>query len=140
MKRRHRMNVISQPSKFSSIWYNKISFFLFQVQQLREEESSLRQENLQLKEELLRLNNSTGGIRQPVTNKYSPAVQTPNNPMLYMVLSVALAVFGFILGKFILWAVYLCIDYTVASNLSNLLYIYYYYFQLLSDDMTYCQV
>ncbi|KAK9738102.1 MSP (Major sperm protein) domain [Popillia japonica] len=68
-----------------------------EVQQLREEESSLRQENLRLKEELLRLNTTSGGVRQPITNKYSPAVQNPNNPMLYVVLSVALAVFGFIL-------------------------------------------
>ncbi|KRT85829.1 MSP domain-containing protein [Oryctes borbonicus] len=73
-----------------------------EVQQLREEESSLRQENLRLKEELLRLNN-TAGVRQPITNKYSPAaVQNPNNPMFYLALSVALAVFGFILGKFLL--------------------------------------
>ncbi|GJQ79687.1 hypothetical protein Trydic_g5835 [Trypoxylus dichotomus] len=72
-----------------------------EVQQLREEESSLRQENLRLKEELLRLNNSAG-IRQPISNKYSPAVQNPNNPMFYVALSVALAVFGFILGKFLL--------------------------------------
>lgn len=98
------------------------------MQQLREEESSLRQENLRLKEELLKMKHSAG-IQPPTVNKYAPPeVQQQNISMMHVVFAIAIAVLGFALGKFILWAaVRQCTDYTVACNLSNLLYIYFYF-------------
>lgn len=73
-----------------------------EVQQLREEESSLRQENLRLKEEILRLKHSVSGV-QPQMSKYTPAQAQPQGiSVVYLAVGVALALFGIILGKFIL--------------------------------------
>lgn len=69
--------------------------------QLREEESSLRQENLRLKEELLRLKHAPGMTTQ-VANKYTPIAQPNNIFMMYVAVGIAFAIFGIILGKFIL--------------------------------------
>jgi len=72
------------------------------VQQLREEESSLRQENLRLKEEILRLKHSVSGI-QPQMSKYTPSTVQPQGiSVTYLVMGIGLAIFGIILGKFIL--------------------------------------
>lgn len=76
-----------------------------EVKQLREEESSLRQENLQLKEEILRLKHSMGtsaGLQTAVSTKYNPTIQVQSFSMMYVAAAVAIALFGIILGKFIL--------------------------------------
>lgn len=76
-----------------------------EVKLLREEESSLRQENLQLKEEILRLKHSVGastGMQATVSTKYNPTVQAQSSAMMYVAAAVAIALFGVILGKFIL--------------------------------------
>lgn len=78
-----------------------------EVKALREEESMLRQENLRLKEEVLRIkfssaaSDSTGSMSH---NKYTPAPMAHQSPpLLYMLaVSVAIAVVGIILGKFVL--------------------------------------
>lgn len=77
-----------------------------EVKMLREEESSLRQENLLLREEIVRLKNnigdSSGGMQSAVSTKYNPTVQAQSFPMMYVVAAVGIALFGIILGKFIL--------------------------------------
>lgn len=76
-----------------------------EVKLLREEESSLRQENLQLKEEILRLKHNIGaspGMAAAVNTKYNPTVQAPSFSMMYIAVAVGIALFGIILGKFIL--------------------------------------
>lgn len=58
-----------------------------------------------LQEEILRLRHASGasqGMPAPITTKYSPAVQAQPFPMIYLVGAVAIAIFGIILGKFIL--------------------------------------
>ncbi|KAB0792171.1 hypothetical protein PPYR_14130 [Photinus pyralis] len=73
-----------------------------EVQQLREEESLLRQENLRLKEEILRLKHSAN-VGQPQLSKYTPnAVQPQGISVAYLVAGIAIAIFGIIMGKFIL--------------------------------------
>ncbi|KAF5272930.1 hypothetical protein FQR65_LT04859 [Abscondita terminalis] len=73
-----------------------------EVQQLREEESSLRQENLRLKEEILRLKHSVN-VGQPPMSKYTPnAVQPQGVSAAYVAFGILIALFGIILGKFIL--------------------------------------
>jgi len=77
-----------------------------EINSLREKESNLRQENLQLQEQILRLRMSVeSNIKESVAfqNPYSPphhAQQTA--PMVYVALAVAMAIFGLILGKFVL--------------------------------------
>ncbi|KAK4873428.1 hypothetical protein RN001_015457 [Aquatica leii] len=73
-----------------------------EVQQLREEESSLRQENLRLKEEVLRLKHSVN-VGQPQMSKYTPnAVQPQGVSVAYIAFGILIALFGIIMGKFIL--------------------------------------
>jgi len=77
-----------------------------EINSLREKESNLRQENLLLQEQLLRLRMSVESNTKesaPFQNPYSPphhAQQTA--PMVYVALAVAMAIFGLILGKFVL--------------------------------------
>lgn len=73
-----------------------------EVKQLREEESLLRQENLRLKEEILRLKHSAN-MGQPQMSKYTPnAVQPQGISVAYLVAGIAIAIFGIIMGKFML--------------------------------------
>lgn len=58
-----------------------------------------------LQEEILRLKNAMGsasGNQSAVSTKYNPTVQTPSFSMMYIAAAVAIAMFGIILGKFIL--------------------------------------
>ncbi|XP_018327754.1 vesicle-associated membrane protein-associated protein B/C [Agrilus planipennis] len=74
-----------------------------EVRVLREEESILRQDNLMLKEEILRLKHLLGdSVETSLPRKYNPSVQTQNIPVAYIAIGVIIAVFGMILGKFIL--------------------------------------
>lgn len=75
--------------------------FFLQIQQLREEESSLRKENLRLMEEVLRLKHEAR-IQSPSASKYTPPVQVQNIPALYVGLGIVLALVGIVLGKFVL--------------------------------------
>ncbi|KAJ9580643.1 hypothetical protein L9F63_024178 [Diploptera punctata] len=76
-----------------------------EVKHLREEESSLRQENLQLKEELLRLRRSAAvaavDSSAPILAS-GTAVATAPVPMMYVAFAIVMALFGIILGKFLL--------------------------------------
>uniref|UniRef100_U5EXC9 Putative vesicle-associated membrane protein-associated protein n=1 Tax=Corethrella appendiculata TaxID=1370023 RepID=U5EXC9_9DIPT len=92
---------------------------LREVKQLRESESALRQQILQLKEQLLRTRltaeadakeqqtSLSSGISSSSSlqyqNPYSPP-QLANQqiPMVYVAIAIAMAVFGLILGKFVL--------------------------------------
>ncbi|KAF5287939.1 hypothetical protein FQA39_LY15609 [Lamprigera yunnana] len=81
---------------------NELDKAAAEVQQLREEESSLRQENLRLKEEILRLKHSVNA-GQPQMSKYTPnAVQQQGVSVAYIAFAIIIALFGIILGKFIL--------------------------------------
>jgi len=77
-----------------------------EINSLREKESTLRQENLLLQEQILRLRMSVESNTKEAAsfqNPYSPphhAQQTA--PMVYVALAVAMAIFGLILGKFVL--------------------------------------
>jgi len=77
-----------------------------EINSLREKESNLRQENLLLQEQILRLRMSVESNTKESAafqNPYSPphhAQQTA--PMVYVALAVAMAIFGLILGKFVL--------------------------------------
>jgi len=77
-----------------------------EISSLREKESNLRQENLLLQEQVLRLRMSVESNTKESAafqNPYSPphhAQQTA--PMVYVALAVAMAIFGLILGKFVL--------------------------------------
>lgn len=71
------------------------------MQQLREEESSLRQENLRLKEEILQLK-MAAGTRVVQPNRYAPPAQQQNIPVIYMAVAVILGFLGIVLGKFVL--------------------------------------
>lgn len=89
--------------------------------QLEEDNSNLRHENLMLKEKLLRLHierenthkemaamsASSSGTSSAVpeyANVYKPPALAPQQqiPIVYIAAAVALAIFGFILGKFVL--------------------------------------
>jgi hypothetical protein len=77
-----------------------------EINSLREKESNLRQENLQLQEQILRLRMSVESNTKESAafqNPYSPphhAQQPP--PMVYVAVAVVMAIFGLILGKFVL--------------------------------------
>lgn len=77
-----------------------------EVRQLREDESRLRQENLQLNEQLLRLKliaESSPKESAPFQNPYSPPqLGQPQLPIKYIAAAIAMAIFGLILGKFVL--------------------------------------
>lgn len=77
-----------------------------EVQSLREEESILRQENLRLKEEVLRIKFSSAidPSQSMSHSKYTPAPMAHQSPRLLhmLAISVAIAVVGIILGKFVL--------------------------------------
>lgn len=74
-------------------------FFLLQVQHLREEEGLLRRHNLQLREELYKLKHTLAAA--PV-NKYTPPIQSPPIPMLYVAIAICCSLIGIIMGKFVL--------------------------------------
>ncbi|KAJ6639731.1 Vesicle-associated membrane protein/synaptobrevin-binding protein [Pseudolycoriella hygida] len=77
-----------------------------EINSLREKESNLRQENILLQEQVLRLRMSVESNTKESAafqNPYSPphhAQQTA--PMVYVALAVVMAIFGLILGKFVL--------------------------------------
>jgi len=77
-----------------------------EVRQLREDESQLRQENLQLKEQVLRLRmlaESHSKESAPFQNTYSPPQLAQQQlPIKYIAIAIAMAIFGLILGKFVL--------------------------------------
>jgi len=72
-----------------------------EVKHLREEESSLRQENLQLKEELMRLRSAHQVSSRP--SPPTPALsQAPAVSPLMIITAIAMAIFGIMIGKYIL--------------------------------------
>lgn len=79
-----------------------------EVRQLRDGESQLRQENMQLKEEILRLRmlndmNSKKETSAAFQNPYSPPQLAQQQlPIKYIAAAIAMAIFGWILGKFVL--------------------------------------
>lgn len=74
------------------------------MQKLREEQSCLRQENLRLTEEVLRLRHSVAGA-QPQLSKYQPpAMQQQGISVSFLVMGLAMAIIGVIIGKFVFWA------------------------------------
>ncbi|XP_055303428.1 vesicle-associated membrane protein-associated protein B [Sitodiplosis mosellana] len=79
-----------------------------EVRQLRDGESQLRQENMQLKEENLRLRmlndmNSKKETSAAFQNPYSPPQLAQQQlPVKYIAIAIAMALFGLILGKFVL--------------------------------------
>jgi len=85
-----------------------ISRLSTEIRLLRDDESKLRQENLQLKEQILRLRMSTDNERDaisaPYHNPYSPPQLAAQQqwPIKYIAAAIAMAIFGLILGKFIL--------------------------------------
>jgi len=77
-----------------------------EVKQLREDESQLRQENLQLKEQILRLKMmAESNTKESVAfqNPYSPPQLAQQQiPIKYIAAAIAMAIFGLVLGKFVL--------------------------------------
>ncbi|CAO1398955.1 unnamed protein product [Diamesa tonsa] len=83
-----------------------------EVRELREEGSQLRQENIELKEQILRLKSVVDSKSDSSTaapsvksfqNPYSPPQMAQQQlPIVYVIAAVAMAIFGLILGKFVL--------------------------------------
>lgn len=82
-----------------------------EVLELREENSKMRQENLELKEQLIRfkamLENQKDTSSSPsakiISNPYSPPqLGQQQMPIIWVIAAVAMAIFGLILGKFVL--------------------------------------
>jgi len=87
-----------------------------EVRELREENSKMRQENLELNEQIIRLkslvdshksldsSSTSAPSAKLISNPYSPPQlgQQQQMPIIWVVAAVAMAVFGLILGKFVL--------------------------------------
>lgn len=83
-----------------------------EVRELREENSKMHQENLELKEQIIRLkalaeNNQRDTSSSPsakiISNPYSPPqLGQQQMPIIWVIAAVAMAIFGLILGKFVL--------------------------------------
>lgn len=77
-----------------------------EVRQLRDGESQLRQENMQLKEEILRLrfqSDINSKKESSFQNPYSPPQLAQQQlPIKYIGIAIAMVIFGWILGKFVL--------------------------------------
>ncbi|CAO1377321.1 unnamed protein product [Diamesa serratosioi] len=82
-----------------------------EVRELREEGSQLRQDNIELKEQILRLksvvdsksDSSAAPSVKSFQNPYSPPQMAQQQlPIVYVIAAVAMAIFGLILGKFVL--------------------------------------
>lgn len=83
-----------------------------EVRDLREENSKMHQENLELKEQLIRLKamlenqkdiSSTSPSAKIISNPYSPPqLGQQQMPIIWVIAAVAMAIFGLILGKFVL--------------------------------------
>lgn len=86
-----------------------------EVRDLREENSKMHQENLELKEQIFRLNvmlenlkdnekkSSSSPSAKIIANPYSPPQLGPQQmPIIWIIAAVAMAIFGLILGKFVL--------------------------------------
>lgn len=119
----------SQHGSSASNEDDKDSALMQEVKKLRESEGSLRQENLQLREKYLRMqlemqniskeqqqqqsasrgmgdspSSGAAAVAAQYQNPYSPP-QLANQqqmPMVYIALAIAMAIFGLILGKFVL--------------------------------------
>lgn len=84
-----------------------------EVRELREENSKMHQETLELKEQVIRLkamlenqkdSSSTSPSAKIISNPYSPPQlgQQQQMPMIWVFAAVVMAIFGVILGKFVL--------------------------------------
>jgi len=87
-----------------------------EVRELREENSKMRQENLELNEQVIRLktmvdshksldsSSTSAPSAKLISNPYSPPQlgQQQQMPIIWVVAALAMAVFGLILGKFVL--------------------------------------
>lgn len=85
-----------------------------EVRDLREENSKMRQENLELNEQLIRLksmldsqksaSSSSAPSAKTISNPYSPPQlgQQQQLPIIWVAGALAMAIFGLILGKFVL--------------------------------------
>jgi len=86
-----------------------------EVRDLREENSKMRQENLELNEQVIRVKSlvdsqksldSSSSIPSAklISNPYSPPQlgQQQQMPIIWVVAALAMAIFGLILGKFVL--------------------------------------
>jgi len=82
-----------------------------EIRQLREEESQLRQENLKLKEQLMKTNaeammqkkQQTSAPSVSYQNAYSPPqIGQQPVPVMYIAIAVIMAIFGLLLGKYML--------------------------------------
>jgi hypothetical protein len=83
-----------------------------EVRELREENSKMHQENLELKEQIIRLKamvdnhkdtSSSSPSAKIISNPYSPPqLGQQQMPMIWVIAAVAMAIFGLILGKFVL--------------------------------------
>jgi transposase-like protein len=86
-----------------------------EIKELREEGSQLRQENIELKEQILRLKAAaeskhseqsstvSAAAAAQFQNKYSPPqLAQQQMPIIYVIAAIAMAIFGLILGKFVL--------------------------------------
>ncbi|XP_022921080.1 vesicle-associated membrane protein-associated protein B/C-like [Onthophagus taurus] len=94
----------SQPSVSSNV-EDDLKRAKEEVIVLREEESALRQENLRLKEDMLRLKQmaGVGTMKEPITSKYfPPQSQNQGSTAYYMAIGLFIAIFGIIVGKFVL--------------------------------------
>lgn len=83
-----------------------------EVRELREENSKMHQETLELKEQVIRLkamlenqkdSSSTSPSAKIISNPYSPPqLGQQQMPIIWVIAAVAMAIFGLILGKFVL--------------------------------------
>jgi len=83
-----------------------------EVRDLREENSKMHQENLELKEQVIRLKtmvdshkdiSSSAPSAKIISNPYSPPqLGQQQMPIIWVIAAVGMAIFGLILGKFIL--------------------------------------
>lgn len=100
----------SAPNANNSNNYQKDLFKAEQeIQQLREDESFLRQENLKLREELYKykklvsdMPSSSGPINKTTSSYMPPALGSGQSTNLFVIIGIVMAIFGIILGKFIL--------------------------------------
>ncbi|KAF5286250.1 hypothetical protein FQA39_LY16347 [Lamprigera yunnana] len=81
---------------------NKLDKAFAEVQQLREEESSLRQENLKLIEEILKLKHFMNARQPQISEDMPNAVQQQRVSVAKIPFAIIIALFGIIFGKLVI--------------------------------------
>ncbi|XP_037938252.1 vesicle-associated membrane protein-associated protein A [Teleopsis dalmanni] len=73
-----------------------------EMKQLREKNMGLRQEVINLKEQIVRLRSAPAMSAKTIDETYAPMIAEKQIPVFYIAISIAAAIFGILLGKYLL--------------------------------------